>query len=750
MLAAALSKHLGDARVRACFFVVLAALAAAPWLATAGSFNLFRDAQVMWSYEDQARRTVLEFLELPLWTPEYCGGLPALGTPQARFASPTFLVTLLFGTTRAEPILIFGMVLLALFGAYRLAREWGATPAGATLGAPTFGLIGLFACAPFLGWFSFLGFAALPWILVGLREAAKGQARGIARVGLATAFVIGFGGTYVAPISLVASVLEVVLLVAQRRRIDWPTLVLAGLLTIGLSAFRLWPVWEELQRGPRVISGSSNVGLPVLGGFLFGTNEPLNVETWYLVTAPAAILSAIALLRRRGRWLAACLLLWFWLALGHAATPSLYEGLRSLPVFSLLRNSERFLICVGLVFSIGLSCGISDTLARVRRAARWQTRPRRLAMASFVLTLVGLSSSIPWQLWNFRTAASKRTLTAPPRERLQPFHQARGNRWAVAGFGPMSRGSLACWEAYAVPQSTKLRGDRTEEAWLADGGAGTLSQTHWSPNRLGFNVTLAQPTRVLINQNYHRGWKTSVGTVVNDEGLLAVELPAGSSTLELRFLPRSAVGGLLTSSFALLALFFVVRAQRRSLVHFAAALAPLGVAAVLALTNPEPPLPSTEPRGPEGEPLLVDAPPEGVTRATAQFEGGYSIEGVSAVYRPEDERIRLEIDWSRTTSANQRPGIFLHIEPGTLKRITADHLQLSDVYFLEQIPPGRTARDILLIDVPTAKRGPPWNLWLGLWEMRGDGHRMKVLQVNGLTTAEDRVLVGTVQIPQRP
>ena len=85
-----------------------------------------------------------------------------------------------------------------------------------------------------------------------------------------------------------------------------------------------------------------------------------------------------------------------------------------------------------------------------------------------------------------------------------------------------------------------------------------------------------------------------------------------------------------------------------------------------------------------------------------------------------------------------------------LKRITADHLQLSDVYFLEQIPPGRTARDILLIDVPTAKRGPPWNLWLGLWEMRGDGHRMKVLQVNGLTTAEDRVLLGTVQIPQRP
>lgn len=738
-----LSRYAGSTSVRVCFFVVLAAVAATPWLATAGSFNLFRDAQVMWSYEDQARRTMLDFFEFPLWNPEYCGGMPALGTPQARFASPTFLLTLLFGTTRAEPLIVFCMVLLALFGASRLAREWGATPAGATLGAPTFGLIGLFACAPFLGWFSFLGFAALPWILVGLREAARGHARGIALVGLATAFVIGFGGTYVAPISLVASVVELAVLVARRKRLHWLALAIAAALTLGLSAFRLWPVWEELQRGPRVVSGASHVGPSVLGGLLFGMND-LHAETWYFVTAPAAVLSALAVFRRRGRWLVGCLVLWMWLALGHAATPSLYEGLRSLPIFSLLRNSERFLACAGLVFSVGLSCGISDTLARVRRA------PGRLTHAAFALTVIGLSIAIPWQLWNFHVAASKRTLTAQPRERLEAFHQARGNRWAVAGFGPMSRGSLACWEAYAVPQSTKLRGDLTEEAWLADSAAGALASKHWSPNRLDFTATLARPTRVVINQNYHRGWKASVGTVVSADGLLAVELPAGTSALTLRFLPRSAVGGLLTSSLALLALFLVMRARGLSLMHLGLASLPLVVGAVLALTNPEATLPSTEPRGPEGEALVVDALPEGVTRSTAQFEGGYAIEGVSVVYRPEDDRIRVEVDWSRTANANPRLGIFLHIEPGTLKRITADHLQLSDVYFLEQIPQGRTVRDILLIDVPTAKRAPPWNLWLGLWEMRGDGHRMKVLNVNGLTTAEDRVLLGTVQVPQPP
>ena len=241
---------------RACFFVALAALAVFPYLSTAGAFNAFRDAQVLWLYEDAARRSVLDFFQLPLWNPDFCGGMPALGTPQARFASPTFLLTLLFGTTRAEPVTLFAMVVLALFGAHRLAREHGATHFGATLAAPLFGLMGLFACAPFLGWFGFLGFALLPWLLVGVRQAARGKASGAALVALSTAFIVGFGGTYVAPLSLVACAVEVVLLLLRRRQVDLLTLASAVLLAAGLSAFRLWPVWEE-PTGDRASSAAN-------------------------------------------------------------------------------------------------------------------------------------------------------------------------------------------------------------------------------------------------------------------------------------------------------------------------------------------------------------------------------------------------------------------------------------------------------------------------------------------------------------
>lgn len=732
--------------VRWFFFSLLAAAAAWPYLATAGAFNGFRDAQVLWLYEDQARRSVLDFGQLPLWNPDFCGGLPALATPQSRFASPPFLLTLLFGTTRAEPLVVFAMVLLALFGAYRFARSHGARALGATLGAPLFGLMGVFACAPFLGWFGFLGFALLPWVLEGVRRAAKGDQGGVVQVALATAFIVGFGGTYVAPITLVACVVEIALLAGARRgRIALGPLAAAGVLALGASAFRLWPVWEELHRGPRVIAGLSGNGILSLGANLFGTWPILTNEVWYLVTVPGAVLASLALLRRRAWWVLGPVLVWLWLASGNASTPSLYTALRGLPVFSMLRASERFLVPLVLTCAVAASLALSHAVARVRLGRRPRRAKALLAFAALCLAL-----ALPWQLDDFRIAASRRALSAPPEEVQRPFHQARGNRWHAASFGPMSRGSLACWEAYAVPESPKLRADAEEEAWLADAGAGTVEATRWSPNALGFRLSLARPARLVVNQNYHRGWRASVGEVLTDDGLLAVELPAGTHDVSLRFLPTSAVGGLATSGLALLVLALWRRRAWTTGARVGLALAPLAVGALFAVTSPEPRLAAPVPAGPEGEPLLVDAPPEGSRVMHVGFTDDVVLEAASLTYRPGDDRVRLELDWSRGPNVNPRLGIFVHIEPGTMKRIPADHLQLSDALLLEQIPVGQLGRDIMLVDAPADRRGPPWNVWVGLWEMRGDGHRLHIESPNGATIGSERVLVGTVKVPDAP
>src|SRR3954469_3373234 len=82
---------------------------AASWtpLGQAGGMNDFRDSHVTHSYEEMAVRTVLDYGELPLWAPWTCGGLYAMGGPQTRFASPTFLLSLVFGSRHAEPLMLF-------------------------------------------------------------------------------------------------------------------------------------------------------------------------------------------------------------------------------------------------------------------------------------------------------------------------------------------------------------------------------------------------------------------------------------------------------------------------------------------------------------------------------------------------------------------------------------------------------------------------------------------------------------------
>ncbi|MFO0557052.1 MAG: hypothetical protein U0269_03460 [Polyangiales bacterium] len=57
-----------------------------------------------------------------------------------------------------------------------------------------------------------------------------------------------------------------------------------------------------------------------------------------------------------------------------------------------------------------------------------------------------------------------------------------------------------------------------------------------------------------MNQNYERHWRTSVGTVVSHQGLLAIDVPAGRHTVVLKFVDRALQLSLLVSALTLLAL----------------------------------------------------------------------------------------------------------------------------------------------------------------------------------------------------
>src|SRR5262245_3066234 len=112
-------RHAERLSVRLAIFALIATALVWSMLSSAGALNEFRDAQVLTLHERGAVDAVHRFGQLPLWDPWYCGGIYGRGEPQSRFASPPFLLSVLFGVERAEPLIIFLFAIAGMEGTYR-------------------------------------------------------------------------------------------------------------------------------------------------------------------------------------------------------------------------------------------------------------------------------------------------------------------------------------------------------------------------------------------------------------------------------------------------------------------------------------------------------------------------------------------------------------------------------------------------------------------------------------------------------
>lgn len=75
---------------------------------------------------------------------------------------------------------------------------------------------------------------------------------------------------------------------------------------------------------------------------------------------------------------------------------------------------------------------------------------------------------------------------------------------------------------------------------------------------LRFEVDLARPATLLVNQNTDSGWTTSLGTVDRAQALLAVDLPAGRRAVTLTHAVRGLWTGALFTLLGILASVWLV------------------------------------------------------------------------------------------------------------------------------------------------------------------------------------------------
>lgn len=736
--------------VRAGFFGLLALVATWIPLGQAGGLNAFRDAHLLHSYEEAAVRTLVEYRQLPLWNPWACGGLDAVGSPQTRLASPGLLLSATLGAHRAAPVLLFLLLLVGMEGAYRYARLRARSALGALLAAPLFGLGGFFALAWTIGWLNFLGFALMPWALLGVNALVRLRPAGLLLVPGSFALMFGFGGTYPVPLTALFVGLEALLLLGARRlrgrRLRAALWLAAGaLFTAGLCAFRLWPVLDTLHAASRVMGGRPGHGLPQVLGMLGHFPLPpdrAGPSLGITYFAPIALVfAAFGLWRRRPFIPLVGLIAAGWLALGYAATPSLFALLRTLPVFSTFRYPERMLVPAGLFLAVLVASGVGVVLR--------MTRGLRLGSQALVGTIVLGLLGIALQEAAFLTLLRRAEIGPLPTRVTQPFAQARGNRWVQGHVLALDRGSIACGEAYPVPMSPLLRGDLAQEEYLSDPSAGHVRRASWSPLELQLDVDATRPAQLRVNQNWHPGWTSDVGTVVNVEGLLAVDLPPGAHRVTLRFRPRGTLGGMAVSALALTTLGLAIALLRRRrggdwllLLPFV----PLAAWGTLALTWTQP---RAEPvlTNPDRSPPVAERVPEKARPIDARFELPLELVAAEIPAHPaEDGLVPMVFYWRVHGEVPRTLGVWVHVSgPAGSKRRSADHELIGGTWFFHDAPSDALVRDAFAVHLDGRHPGR-WVVRAGLWHPRGDGTRVPVRDARGQLLPDAALVVGEVTV----
>jgi len=756
--------------LRLAFFALLATALVWHILPDAARLNEFRDVHHLFLYERSAIDTIRRYGELPLWNPYYCGGFDAVAAPQTRFLSPTLLLGLLFGAERAEILTVFFFAMIGMEGMYRWLRLRVDEPAAALLIAPIFALSGQYAVAYFRGWIQFFGFQLVPWILLGITLAARRKPIGIAISSVAFATMLGFAGFFAAPMIAIAAVLEALRALAEQPRgargRSLMMLATTASFMLTVSMLRLWPVGETLISAPRIMAGTPGFTpralLSALADLLVVKDGNTGMQGSFYVGAAFLGLVALGAHDRRSVRALVIVAIFVWLAAGYARQPSLFALLREVPVFAALRYPERFLWLATLFASEPAARALAGAPilggGRTWRVGVW------LVLGAAALTTIGR------QVRAFERVATQRELGVVTEQRSDDFHQARGNRWLAVHFQSQGIGSLGCYETHRLAQSTLLRGDLPAEEYLAPNAidAGSVTRTSWSPNRIKLHVELSRPARVLVNQNWAPGWHATAGTVVSNEGLIAVDLPAGSQDVELWFMPRSTLGGGAVTTVSLLAIAFIVWRGRRRGESFSsrqrsltalAALVPWLVAGVAYASSPDDRWPPPRMTNASGSPALVDVSSESQLPATpigARYALPLRVEA-GRVSGPDDRsNLTIEIYLRRQGHIPRSTTMFVHVErrgddgqpaapKGKEDFFNADHQVVGGSFYLSDAPLDRLVRDEFGVHVDKAAQGV-WDVWVTFGHVSGTQGRSRVTDPGGATISADRARVGTFVI----
>ncbi len=548
----------------AMVLLVISPLLRRPW--TLG----LHDWEQMTTQREVVVQTIQRFHQFPFWDPFSCGGHPAWGSLESDpiVVSPWLPVYLLAPLPIAIRVEIIVSAMVGALGAWRLASRFTASRAVQACFTVVTAVNSRWAMQIAAGHTWHLLYGLLPWVLFLFDRAIDpATPRRLAvrdLVAAAGCVALMVYGDAIYPVPHTAFVLVLYAAIVARRTHRWqPLFALAALGGIagGLSAPKLLPLFEYLQRFPRIIKSDEGIWpqyIPAMFtsrvGDFAASGEFVGGSMWHewglYLGWPALVGLVAGLVVSRGpreralKW-AGYLMLSFALLGGvHPLTP--WRLMHLLPLFKSQHVPARWLYPAVIALACCAASGIDAWLKRAGGKRAGLEALLGLAAVGLAVDLGTVArESIDLSFVNRMPAIP--AVVTPYRmvHRLPPLPDYTKGLWDLTTLsGVLSNvGTMECntdnglHSTHRDPEG-RMPGvgahgddepDYRGEAFVLERGPSAATVTSFTPNEVQVHAPGAQPgDHVVLNQNWDPGWtangapaaplRDAVSTVVQGPG----------------------------------------------------------------------------------------------------------------------------------------------------------------------------------------------------------------------------------------
>lgn len=498
------------------------------------------DWDYYFSVHHQYRETILKYHQFPLWNPFTAGGTAALGDPEFSALSVTFPLELIFGIPLGLRLAIFLAEIVGAWGMLALARRIRLSPEAGLLAAAVyaFGTVNLLEIVE--GHVNIFNSMWIPWIFwAWLGMYRKKNSPLLCGIFLAATFYAG--GIYL----LMYTALAFILLPFFTRRPFHAikNAVKAGLWALGLAALKLFPVlfWLREYSDKMYASSTNTLGWLkeiFLGRFLHGAEVIYRQGSgWHEYGAYIGIfvllLAILGALQFRKRMVFTLIIATIVAVLISASGPLLKPFFDQFPYMP-RSNISRFVLFA--VIPMALLAGFGLDFLKSKKFAGWLTPSLIGLVALDLMTLVYPLSQMAFVL---KPAVENRKAEYPI--------EYSGDEYKIEHQGETySRSYAAILAGYGTTSFPSILGPDSKVHLISDEdnvfakleGEGNAEAKFWSPNKIIVQVMGKEATKIILNENYAKGWTANGKPVEQVDGLLAAPVEKENSTIEFKFIPK--------------------------------------------------------------------------------------------------------------------------------------------------------------------------------------------------------------------